>query len=302
MRIAITGANGTIGKFLLPTLTTEGHQVVRLVRRYASERNPHVQWSPEEGWIDCDKLGLVDAVIHLGGEPVADGKWTADKKKRIHDSRTEGTGLLAAAMARQRPKPKVVICASAIGFYGDRGATELREDAPQGEGFLAQVCADWEQAASVLHEQGVRTAHLRFGLVLSGKGGAIDKMLPIFKKGLGGRLGSGKQYMSWVSVRDVVKAIRHVLYSNTLSGPINVTGPEPVTNAVFTRVLGRAINRPTLFPAPRFALRAAFGEMADETLLASTRALPQKLEDDGFEFTHRTIHSAMRSALSQIDL
>ena len=275
--------------------------MIRLVRRYASERNPKVMWSPEEGWIDCDKLGAVDVVIHLAGEPVAEGRWTAEKKQRILDSRVQGTGLLAAAMARQKPLPKLVICASAIGYYGDRGDTELREDEPQGEGFLAQVCAEWEGAAAAIANEGVRTAHLRFGVVLSGKGGAMDKMLPIFKKGLGGPLGSGKQYMSWVSVRDVVKAIRHVLYSKTLSGPINVTGPEPVTNKVFTRALGQAINRPTLFPAPAFALRAAFGEMADETLLASTRAVPHKLENDGFEFTHRSIHTAVRSALSQID-
>ena len=289
-----------LGKFLCPTLTTQGYEVIKLLRRRVSPRKPDVSWSPGEGWIDCDKLGSVDAVIHLSGENIANGKWTPERRQAILDSRVESTSLIAAAMVHQQPHPKVVICASAVGFYGNRGDEILTEESAPGEGFLPEVCQRWENAASPLREAGVRTVHLRFGMLLSGHGGAMQKMLPIFRFGLGGRLGSGRQYMSWCGIRDAVRAIHHILQDSQLSGPVNVTAPEPITNREFTRELARAVGRPSLLPVPSMALRTLYGDMADEMLLASTRAIPQRLEKDGFTFNHPYVASAIRSSLHHL--
>jgi uncharacterized protein (TIGR01777 family) len=240
----------------------------------------------------------MDAVIHLAGENLAAGRWTAARKALIRDSRVKGTQLLTDTLVRLKAAPKVFLCASAIGIYGDRGIEALTEAAPLGEGFLASVCREWEAAAQRASRAGIRVIHLRFGVILSATGGALKKMLTPFRLGLGGVIGRGDQYWSWMAIDDVVGALDHVLTNESMQGPVNFVSPHPVTNREFTKVLGRVLHRPTLFPLPRAAVRLAFGEMADEALLASQRVVPAKLLDSGYSFRGPDLEGALGRVLS----
>lgn len=299
MRILISGSSGLVGTALIPVLTTAGHEVVRLVRSKSSSPSKELlAWDPESGALDAAGLEGLDAVVHLAGESIASGRWTASKKARIRDSRVRGTRALCDALARCIRPPQVFVCASAIGFYGDRGDEVLSESSPGGRGFLADVCREWEAATDAARSKGIRVVNSRFGVILSPSGGALGKMLGPFKMGMGGVVGSGKQYMSCISIDDCVAAIGHALATASLAGPVNVVGPEPVTNAQFAKTLGRVLGRPTVMPMPAFLARLAFGEMADELLLSSSRVVPQKLLDSGFRFGDRDLETALRHVLS----
>ena len=257
MTVAVSGASGLVGTSLIPLLTAGGHTVRRLVRREPDRFTNEIGWDPATGRLDSADLEGVDAVIHLGGESIASGRWTASKRQRIRDSRVESTRLLAETLARMPNPPKVFLCASATGYYGDRGDELLTEKAAPGQSFLAGVCQEWEQAADSARKEGVRVVHLRFGVILSPKGGALQQMLPLFRLGLGGRLGKGKQYWSWIGIDDAIGAVYHALAHETLVGPINVTAPEPVTNRRFTAVLAKGPAAPG--PAPSTVRRVAGG-------------------------------------------
>jgi uncharacterized protein (TIGR01777 family) len=299
MNILVTGSTGLIGSALVPFLTTGGHRVVRLVRSKPKPGAAEVHWEPEAGNIDTAGLAGLDAVVHLAGENIAAGRWTSAQKARIRNSRVNGTRLLCESLARLAQPPKVLLCASAIGYYGDRGQEILQEDSPPGSGFLAEVCCEWEAATAPAAQRGIRVAHLRNGLVLSPAGGALAKMLLPFRLGAGGILGSGKQYWSWITLDDVVGAIHHALITDTLQGPVNVVAPHAVTNREFTKTLGSVLARPTLFPVPAFAARLAFGEMADELLLASTRVEPKQLLATGYTFHYPELDGALRHLLGR---
>lgn len=295
-RVVISGASGLVGSALASFLSTGGHDVVRLVRREA-EGPGELRWDPERGEIDRAGLGHVDAFIHLSGENVGEGRWSEARKRSILESRTKSTELIARVAAEVRPE--VLLVASAIGLYGDRGDAWVDENSERGTGFLADVCEAWEGAAEPARAAGVRTAHLRLGVVLSPKGGALAKLLPIFRLGAGGPVGNGRQYMSWVSLDDVVYAFHEALFDPALSGPVNVVAPEPVTSREFAKVLGRVLSRPAFLPVPRIAIDAAFGEMGRETVLASTRARPAKLLEHGYEFEHPSLEEALRFELGR---
>jgi uncharacterized protein (TIGR01777 family) len=290
MKILVTGGTGLIGRALVSTLEKEKHEVILLARSEGVQA-PRILWDPERGVMDTRLLEGFHAVVHLAGESIAAGRWAPALKERILESRTRGTFFLADALAKCVRPPKVLVCASAIGFYGDRGEELLTEDSPGGKGFLPDVCRAWESACAPALGKGIRVANLRFGVVLSPRGGALKKMLLPFKLGLGGKIGSGRQWWSWVSLADGVGAIRHVLSSESLSGPINVTAPTPVTNDAFTKELGRALRRPTLFPLPAFAAKLALGEMAEALLLASARVEPKKLLASGYVFQTPTLRA-----------
>jgi len=292
--VAITGASGLVGTDLGAFLTTGGHTIKRLVRRAASS-DEEISWKPSAGEIDAAALEGTDVVVHLAGAGVADKPWTDSYKRMILESRTKGTTLIAETLAKLDEKPRVLVSASAIGYYGDRGDDWLTEDEPVGDGFLAEVCDAWEQSTKAASDAGIRVVHLRIGLVCSAKGGLIDRLLLPFKMGVGGRLGAGHQYMSWVSLEDVVGAIYHAMFTEELSGPVNVTAPTPVTNREFTRAFGAAVNRPTLIPVPRFGLKTVFGdEMTSQVFFGSQRVKPKKLEDTGFDFTFTSLEEALR--------
>lgn len=297
--IVVSGSSGFIGSALCEALEARGDRVARLVRpgrRVATDQRA-IAWDPERRTIDPGALEGVDAVVHLAGEGIADRRWTEAQKKRIRDSRADGTKLLAHALSQLAEKPALFLCASAVGIYGDRGATPLDELADPGRDFLAEVCLAWEQAAQPAEHAGIRVAHSRFGVVLDPAGGALAKMLPPFKLGLGGKLGSGEQYMSWIARSDAVRALLHLLDTPTLSGAINVTAPTPVTNAQLTAALGKALRRPTVFAVPGFAARAVFGEMAQVALLSGARVLPRRLLDSGFQFEHADLDAYLAGAL-----
>lgn len=296
MHIAVTGAGGLVGSTLVPLLTTGGHRVTRLVRRAAGEGE--ATWDPASG-IAAAALDGVDALVHLAGESIAAARWTAAVKQRIRDSRVQGTRLLSEALASSPLPPKVLVCASAIGFYGDRGAEELTEESAAGTGFLADVVRDWELATVSARTAGVRVVNLRLGVVLSRDGGALAKMLLPFKLGAGGRVGDGRQYWSWISIDDAAGAIYHALMTGDLSGPVNAVSPHPVTNIEFTKTLGRVLRRPTVFPMPAFAARLALGEMADDLLLASARVFPRQLERTGYPFRQPLLETALRHVLAK---
>jgi hypothetical protein len=296
MKILVTGASGTVGSALVPFLTTSGHSVTRLVR--AEPKPGEVRWDPAAGQIDKAGLEGHDAVVHLAGESIA-GRWTATKKKKIRDSRVQGTRLLAGTLAGLARPPKVLACASALGYYGNRGEEKLREDSRAGSGFLADVCQEWEAAAEPARQKGIRVVHLRTGIVLSRTGGALTQMLLPFKLGVGGKVGSGKQYWSWIGVDDVVGVIHHALTTESVHGPVNTVAPNPVTNLEFTKTLGRVLGRPTIFPMPAFAARLALGEMADELLLASQRLDPAKLIASGYKFRYPELDGALRHLLRE---
>lgn len=294
--VAVTGASGLMGSALVDSLTSDGFEVLRLVRSRPDRAAGEVQWDPAEGRIDAASLEGTSAVVHLAGENVGE-RWTSRKKERIRSSRVRGTALLADALASLANPPEVLVSASAIGYYGDRGDERLDESSSPGHDFLGRVGVEWEAAAEPARRAGIRVVNPRFGVVLSRHGGAVARLLPVFQLGGGGTLGSGKQWMSWISLRDAVEAIRFAISTPGLSGPVNAAAPEPVTNAEFTRALGRVLGRPTLVAVPAVALRLVFGEMADATLLASQRAVPAKLREAGFHFRHPGIEEALRAAI-----
>ncbi len=291
MKILVSGGTGLIGTDLVRALEKDKHAVT-LLARTENVQAPRILWDPESGKVSPPLLEGFDAVVHLAGESIANHRWTPRVKERILESRTRGTGLLSQILGGLSRPPKVLVSASAIGFYGDRGEEILTEDSSVGTGFLPEVCQAWESSCSPAVARGIRVANLRFGVVLSPQGGALKKMLLPFKLGLGGKIGSGRQWWSWVSLADGVGAVRHVLSTDSLSGPINVTAPTPVTNDVFTKELGRALHRPTLFPLPAFAAKLVLGEMAEALLLASARVEPKKLLASGYVFQTPTLKAA----------
>jgi len=293
MKIAVAGATGFIGQALVSHLGASGHRVVRLVRRGADASRGDVTWDPTKGVLDPAALDGVQAVVNLAGEPVAE-RWTAERKRRIKSSRIEGTTLITKTLVGLARPPRVLVNASAIGIYGDRGDEILDESAKPGTGFLADVAQAWEASAAPAIERGIRTVLTRFGIVLGAAGGALEKMLPPFKLGAGGRLGSGKQWMSWVTLDDVVAAIDYAITSDRVSGPVNVVAPNPVTNADFTHELGHALHRPAVATVPAFALRFAYGEMGEAVLLASQRVAPAALQRAGFLFKHTLLADALK--------
>lgn len=299
MKILITGSHGLVGSALAERLKAQGHQILTLVRHKANSSKGEAYWNAEGGSIDKTALDLLapEAVIHLAGENIASGRWNKERKRRIRDSRVNGTRALSDALAHLQVRPKAFLCASATGYFGSRGSEKLTEASAPGESFLAEVCQEWEAASAPASKVGIRTANLRFGVILSRDGGMLKKILLPFKLGVAGVIGSGQQYMSWITLEDVVGAIEFALQNSTLEGPVNTVAPEPVTNKQFTKALGRALWRPTLLPLPASTARMFLGEMADELLLASTRAIPAKLEKAGYRFKHPDLKSALKSLL-----
>ncbi len=297
LTVAISGSSGFLGRNLRHVLTTGGHRVLRLVRSRKKAGKGSVYWNPAEGKVDHDGLQGVDAIVHLAGEPLVGVRWTVAKKQEIMRSRRNGTEWIAHTAARLSPPPRVLVCASAVGYYGNRGDEKLTEDGRPGRGFLAEVCKAWELAAAPARRAGIRVVHLRQGVALSPDGGALQLMLPAFRAGAGGRLGSGRQYLPWIGLDDTLGLILHAIVTPQVRGPINVTAPLPVTNATFTSVLGRVLRRPTLLPVPSLAVYALMGEMGRTVLLGGQRALPAKAERTGYEFLHPSIDEALRFVL-----
>ena len=294
MRIVVAGASGFVGAALVPALRARGHDVRRLVRR-AAAADDEITWEPANGVIDARRLEDADAVINLAGENVAAGRWTTTRREQILRSRVDATRTLVAALLTLARKPQVFLSASAVGYYGDRGDEIVTEKSPIGMGFLPEVCLAWETHAEGAARHGIRTVLLRFGTILSPEGGALAKMLPLFRVGLGGRLGSGRQWMSWIAREDVVAGILCVLRDNLCSGPVNFVAPGAVTNAEFSTLLARTLHRPAVCPVPRWALRLAFGAMADEALLSSTRVAPRRLLEMNFPFQYTSLDRALRT-------
>ncbi len=299
--IAITGASGLIGRSLIPFLTTGGHRVVRLVRGRAGPDD--ISWDPVAGRLDAASLEGIEAVIHLAGEPIAGGRWTAESRRRILDSRTQGTTLLADTLARLTRPPRVLLSSSAIGIYGDRGDERLTESSGLRTGpdtfFVEQVGHAWEAAVAPAESAGIRVVRARTGIVLSPAGGALAKMLPPFQAGVAGPIGSGRQFLSWIGIDDMLGGFLHLLSNDRLRGPVNLTGPMPVTNAEFTTTLARVLGRPAIIPVPAAALRLVVGDMADELLLASTRVIPERLIESGYNFRHTELEPALRHVLGR---
>ena len=294
MRVLVSGGSGMLGTALRLALVERGAYVLQLVRG-RPETEGQIAWDPTVA--EPHRLEGCEAAIHLSGANVAAHRWTAAYKKEIASSRVDSTRALAKVLAGLREPPRTLLVASAVGIYGDREDAVLDEDSAAGEGFLADVCKQWEAAAQLAEDAGIRVVHLRFGVVLGKGPGALEKMLPVFRMGLGGKLGSGRQWMSWVSLEDVVRATLFALDRPELAGAVNVTATRPVTNAEFTGVLARQLHRPAVMTAPAFALRLALGEMADEALLSSARAVPKKLVEAGFVFKHETVEGALATAL-----
>lgn len=298
MRILISGSHGLVGSILIKALEPEGHEIFRLVR-YAPHSQAEIEWSPERYSIALARLEGFDAVVHLAGESIAQGRWTEEKKKRIRESRVKGTRLLSDALANLSNPPKTLICASAIGYYGDRGDEVLTESSSPGKCFLAEVCVEWEKGTDLAREKGIRVVNTRFGIILDAKGGALAKMLPPFRMGIGGRIGNGKQWMSWIALDDVVGAIKFALTNQSLKAPVNFVAPSPIQNAEFAKTLGKILSRPTIFPIPAFGVRLAFGEMADALLLSSQRVEPERLKANGFQFAFSQLDDALRHVLQK---
>jgi len=299
MNILISGSTGMIGSALIEVLKTQNHRITRLARSPMQSSEPTVQWNPAAGTLNAKDIEGFDGVVHLAGESIAASRWTDAQKAKIRDSRVKGTTLLSETIAKLVKPPKVLVCASAIGYYGNRGDTILREDSGPGTGFLADICQEWESAADPAKKKGIRVVHLRIGVVMSPKGGALAKMLLPFKMGVGGIVGDGKQYWSWVSLDDVVGAIRHALTNETLHGAVNAVAPRAVTNQEFTKTLGKVLSRPTIFPLPGFAARLVLGEMADDLLLSSARIEPARLLASGYKFHHPELEGALRDLLGR---
>jgi uncharacterized protein len=297
-RVLVSGASGPIGKALLPSLRTNGAHITRLVRdnappTYSDEQT--IPWHPEQP-LSADALSGFDAVIHLAGETIV-GRWTESKKTKIRDSRIIGTRNLAQSLAQAKHRPQIFLCSSAIGYYGNRGDEALTEESAPGTGFLAEVCQEWEAATHPAAEAGIRTVAIRTGVVLSREGGALAKMLPPFKMGVGGKIGDGRQWMSWIDVQDLVGAIHHILKSDLLYGPVNMVAPRPVTNAEFTQTLASVLSRPAVFPMPAFAVKLLFGEMGETVLLGSQRVEPTQLVSSGYPFRFRDLRASLQNTL-----
>ncbi|MEC4680591.1 MAG: TIGR01777 family oxidoreductase [Nitrospirota bacterium] len=299
MKVLITGSSGLIGSVLIESLASNGHEVIRLLRKKFAKDSP--VWDPENDVIDLADVRDIAAVVHLAGDNIAEGRWNDRKKGRIRNSRVRGTKLLAEFFAASEHKPRIIVSASAVGVYGDRGEELVDETSEPGNGFLADVCQQWEGATASAVDAGIRVANVRFGVVLSTAGGALKKMLLPFRMGLGGVIGGGKQYMSWVSIDDVVGMIQYVIGNDSMRGPVNLVSPHAVSNHEFTKTLGRVLHRPTIFPMPAFAARLAFGEMANELLLSSTRAVPKKLMNSGYKFRHPELGEAFEHLLKNAE-
>ena len=307
MKVAISGASGFVGSSLVPFLQRGSHETTSLVRMKSARSRRlgtqgqagrgEVRWDPESGSIDLAGLEGHDAVIHLAGENIAGGRWTKSRKERILKSRSQGTRLLAESLAKLAHPPRVLISVSGVNYYGDRGDTILTEDSPSGEGFLSEVCRQWEAATKPASERGIRVVILRNGVVLGKGGGILGKMLPPFRMGVGGKVGSGKQYYSWIAMEDLLGIMEYAMKNERLRGPANAVAPNPVTNQEFTRTLGKVLSRPTIFPLPTVAAKLAFGEMADEMLLASARVVPAKLQAAGYAFRFPDLEGALRHLL-----
>jgi uncharacterized protein len=297
MDVAIAGANGLIGRALSASLRSDGHRVLRFQRGGVTAGDT-IGWDPDAGRIDAPALEGIDAVVHLAGEGIGEHRWTDEQKRRIRDSRVRGTAVLAAAVASRERKPHVLVSASAIGYYGDRGSEVLTEESAPGDDFLAQVCIAWEGEAAPATEAGVRTVFTRSGIVLDAHGGALKNMLLPFKLGLGGRQGSGKQWMSWIAMADEIGAIRFAIENDALSGPANLVAPNPVTNVEFAATLGRALHRPTFLPTPLLPLKLRFGaELVETLLLVSQRVAPAQLQAAGYEFQFESLEAALRAVI-----
>jgi len=299
MEVAITGASGLLGGALAESLRHDGHGVRRLVRSPSDEPDT-IAWRPDEGSIDARSLEGIDAVVHLAGVSVGERRWSPDQKQAIRDSRIKGTTLLAETLARLERPPKVFLSASGTHFYGDTGDTPMTETSPTGGGFLAELVRDWEAATGPAADAGIRTVCFRSGVVLTRRGGSLPRLLTVFRWGLGGRMGSGRQWMSWISLADEIAALRFLIDDDTLSGPVNLVSPQPVTNAAFTRVLARIVHRPSFLVVPRFGPRLVLGrELADEILFMSQRVEPAALKGAGFHFRHPDLDGALRAALDK---
>ena len=296
MKILITGSHGLVGNALISELNKDKHEIVSLVR-HASAGASEIEWHPNQGSIDSERVSGFDVVVHLAGESIASGRWTDEKKRKIRESRVNGTTLLSQALARSTKPPAVFISASAIGYYGNRGDELLDEKSAPGNDFLAEVCVAWERATGEAEARGVRTVHTRFGIILDQEGGALAKMLTPFRMGVGGRIGDGKQWMSWIALADVIQGLKFVIEHTSITGPVNFVAPNPVTNSEFTKSLGEAVSRPTLFPMPSFAARLAFGEMADALLLSSAKVEPKRLQESGYRFEFENLRPALATIL-----
>ncbi len=297
-RIAITGATGLIGRALSASLTADGHRVVRVVRDPRQAGPDDAVWNPEAGTIDAARLEGLDAVVHLAGEPIGAARWSDETRRRIHDSRVQGTDLLARTLAGLDQRPSVLVSSSAVGIYGDRADEELTEDAGHGDDFLAGVCLAWEAAAEPAREAGIRLVLPRTGVVIAKQGALIDKVELPFRLGVGGKVGSGRQYVPWISLDDEVAALRFLI-DRPLEGPVNLTGPNPATNLEMTKALGTVLRRPTVFPIPAAAIRLLYGEMGETLATISQRVIPRRLLDAGFSFRHSTILAALRVAFDR---
>jgi hypothetical protein len=298
MKILISGSHGFIGSAVFESLKKQGHTLRRLIRPMQAAHSDEVFWTPAEQYIERSKLTGTEAVIHLAGENIF-GRWNDKKKQAIYDSRIAGTAFLCKTLADLTPAPKVLVCASAIGYYGSRGEHECIETADPGSGFLSQVCQDWEAATEPAAAAGIRVVNLRFGLVLGKEGGSLAKLLGAFKMGLGGPLGDGQQWVSWISLADAVRSIELVLNDGSLAGPVNVVSPHPVRNKEFAHAMGRALHRPEVVPVPKSLLHFMFGDFAEQTLLASTKVLPHKLQQVEFQFLHPNLDEALHAILQQ---
>jgi len=299
MKILITGASGLVGTHLIPTLKAQGHEIYKLVRK-TPKATDEIQWDATEGFSDAEqsKLENFDAVVHLAGDNVASGSWSEEKKRKIRESRTVGTRVLVDALRKTKHPPKILVSASAIGFYGNRNDEILTEDSAKGVGFFPDVCDEWEQESQKANEFGARVVNPRIGVVLAKDGGALEKMLTPFKFGVGGVVGSGEQYMSWIAIDDLIKIFHFALETNDLSGAINATAPNPATNEEFTKTLGKVLGRPTIIPIPAFGIKLLFGEMGERLLLEGCRVIPKRLQDANFEFQFTNLEDAMKHVIN----